>query len=106
MHKLNIAHKNLKAVWRFLYPHFDHALTLFQTNILVDSDGHPRIAGLGVTFISSPMPGIDIGRLFHGAAPELADPQHFESFTAKAMQVCDMYAFGVLSWEASIGLGP
>jgi serine/threonine protein kinase len=76
MHELNIVHKSLKIVYPLLHLHPGHALTSIQTDILVDHDGHARVAGLGVALLPSTMPGVDIDRFFHGAAPELIEPQH------------------------------
>ena len=103
MHKLNVVHGNLKSVRHFHYLHSSHGLTFFQTNILIDPEGHARIAGLGVALISSPVPGVDIDRSFHGAAPELVDPQHVGSSNTGATKASDVYAFAVLSWEVSMG---
>jgi serine/threonine protein kinase len=102
MHKLNVTHKNLKIVWSFLYLYFCHTLTFFQSNVLVSPDGHACVAGLGVALLSSPMPGVDIDRLFHGAAPELVASRRFGSPDTGATKASDVYAFGVLSWEVSI----
>lgn len=75
---------------------------LSQTNILVDPQGHARIAGLGVALISSPMPGVDIDRFFHGAAPELVNPQHVGSSGTGATKASDVYALAVMAWEVSM----
>ena len=101
MHKLNIVHGNIKIVHSSI-PCIGHALTFFQANILVDPSGHVRIAGLGAALISSPMPGVDIDRFFHGAAPELANPQGHGSSNTGATKASDMYAFGILSWEVGV----
>ena len=101
IHKLNIVHGSLKIVHSSA-PHVGHALTFFQTNILVDPNGHARIAGLGVALISSPMPGVDIDRFFHGAAPELVSPQRPSSSNTGATKPSDVYAFAILSLEVSV----
>ena len=49
------------------------------------------------------MPGVDIDRFFHGAAPELVDPQRFRLTDTGATTASDVYAFGVLAWEVSRG---
>jgi len=102
MHIINIVHGNLKSVRPFHCFRFVHGLTFFQTNILIDSEGHARIAGLGVALISSPMPGVDIDRFFHGAAPELVDAQHVGSSGTGATKASDVYALAVLAWEVSM----
>jgi len=73
----------------------------FQTNVLVDADGHTSLAGLGTASIPSIVPGTDVDRFFHGAAPELIDPQHFQLTNTGATDASDVYAFGVLAWEVS-----
>ena len=86
-----------------LFPHSpsSHTPTFFQTNILVDARGHARIAGLGVASFLSAVPGVEIDRFFHGAAPELVDPRRFGLTDAGATETSDIYAFGVLAWEVS-----
>ena len=102
MHKLNVVHGNLKIVCHFFLPHVVHALTFFQTNVLVDASGRARIAGLGVAFrLGSPMPRMDIDRSFYGAAPELIIPQRFGLTDTGATKESDVYALGVLAWEVS-----
>ena len=104
MHKRDVVHGNIKSVRPFHYLRFNHKLTPPQTNILVDTEGHARIAGLGVALIPSPMPGVDIDRFFPGAAPELVDPQNVGSSSTGATKASDMYAFAVLAWEVSMEL--
>lgn len=77
----------------------ERGLTLFQTNILVGSDGRARIAGLGTASILRAMPGVDVDRSFPGAAPELIDPQRWGSTDPGATKASDVYAFAVLAWE-------
>ena len=76
-------------------------LILAQTNILVDASGRARVAGLGAAVLPSAMPGVDIDSFFPGAAPELVGPQHLGLVDTGATKDSDMYAFGVLAWEAS-----
>ena len=103
VHKQNVIHRNIKIV-RPPSPHIRYALTFFQTNILIDAEGHARIAGLGTALLPFNMPRVDIDRLFHGAAPELVDPQHFGTSNAGATKASDVYAFAILSWEVSLEL--
>jgi len=42
-------------------------------NVLVDADGCARLVGLGTTSVPSIVPGTDVDRFFHGAAPESID---------------------------------
>ena len=76
---------------------------LFQTNFLVGVDGRVRVAGLGAASIPSAVSGVDVDTSFHGAAPELVDPQRFRSTNSRATTASDVYAFGVLTWEVSRG---
>ena len=101
MHKLNVAHGNLKIVCPSLHSSVRRALTFVQTNILVDVHGHARLAGLGVAFPLARMPGVDIDRLFRGIAPELAVPQRYGLTDTGTTKESDVYAFGVLAWEVS-----
>jgi hypothetical protein len=80
---------------------WDHALTFIQTNILVDADGHTRVAGLGATSIPSTTPRVEVDRFFHGAAPELIEPRRFRLTNTGATTASDVYAFGVLAFEVS-----
>ena len=75
-----------------------------QTNILVDAGGRARVAGFGVTSIPSAAPRVEVDTFFHGAAPELIDPQRFRLTNARATAATDVYAFGVLAFEVSEGL--
>lgn len=62
-------------------------------------DGHVRFAGLGTASILRAMPGVDVDRSFHGAAPELIDPQRWGSMDPGATMASDVYAFAILAWE-------
>jgi len=74
-------------------------LTFSQTNVLVDACGCARVAGLGTALLPPTMPGVDT--FFHGAAPELANPQRFRLADTGTTKASDVYAFGVLAWEVS-----
>jgi hypothetical protein len=79
---------------------FEHVLTFFKTNVLIDGGGHARIAGLGTASILQAMPGpVDVDRSFHGAAPELIDPQRWGPTDPGATMASDVYAFAILAWE-------
>ena len=101
LHSANIVHGNLKIVRTFLHPHFGHALTFVQTNILVNAGGHTRIAGLGTASIPPDLLWVDVDRFFHGAAPELIDPQRFGFVGTEITKASDIYALGVIAWEVS-----
>ena len=47
------------------------------------------------------MPGVDIGRFFHGTAPELVDPQRFGLTDTGTTKESDVHAFWVLAWDVS-----
>ena len=83
-------------------PYFGDALMFIQTNLLVDAGGHIHIAGLGAAFIPSSTPAAGVDRFFHGAVPELVDPQRFQLASTGITTASDMYAFGVLAWEVSV----
>ena len=96
MHRLDIPHGNPKIV-RSSIPHISHTLIFIQTNILIDADGHARIAGLRTALLPPATPGADIDRFSYGAAPELVDPQRFgltDTGTTKASDVD-------VTWEVS-----
>ena len=104
MHKLDVAHGNLKAVCLFLHRHFIQALTFLQTNVLVDAHGHASVAGLSVAFHPSDVPRKDPNWYFRGLAPELIDPLSPRSGDPPLLPTTkdsDMYAFGVLVWDVS-----
>jgi hypothetical protein len=99
MHKLNVVHGNLNFVCHFPHLHCCHALTFVQTNILVDLDGHARIAGFGAAHISSLTPGVDGDRLSDVALGLVH--QYFGLLNSNATKAGDVHAFGVLALEVS-----
>lgn len=106
MHDLDIVHGTLKTVrssTRFW--HVCHMFTSFQGNILVDLDGITRIAGLGSALIlghTTVLPEMSIGWSFRGSAPELMYPGEFGLSHPQNSKASDIYAFGVLAWEARV----
>jgi len=54
---------------------FFFALVFTRVNVLVDAGGHDRIVGLRAISVRSTVPGVDVDRVFNGAAQELVDPQ-------------------------------
>jgi hypothetical protein len=61
------------------------------------------VGGLGAASIPSTGSHAEVDRFFHGAAPELIEPQRFRLANTGATAATDVYAFGVLAWEVSGG---
>lgn len=79
------------------------ALTLHQTNILICGERRARIGGLGAVLVQPSTSTADVDRFSHGAVPEAAaDLQGWDVSDAGVSKESDVYAFGVLAWEASI----
>jgi len=57
-----------------------------------------------VALLPSGMAGVNTDRFFRGAAPELVDHERFGLTNTGATTASDVYAFGVLAWEVSVGL--
>ncbi|KAF9778053.1 kinase-like domain-containing protein [Thelephora terrestris] len=89
MHRHGIAHGNIKIA-----------------NILVSGAGCVRIGSLGTACAQSTAPRVDVDRWFPGAAPEITDPQRWGTSEAGASKSSDLFAFGVLAWEAFTGRAP
>ena len=83
------------------HPHLVVHSCRVQQNILVDADGCIRIAGLGAASILPAVSGVYIDRFFHGAAPELIDPQRFGFADVESTKASDIYAFGIIAWQVS-----
>ena len=77
--------------------------TFLQANVLVGSDGVPRIAGLGSAFIPSfPVGWLeDPPELTRYSAPELINPGEFGLLKTQTTKQSDTYAFGVLVYEVT-----
>jgi hypothetical protein len=54
-------------------------------------------------FHPSTVPREEVDTFFHGAAPELIEPQRFRLTSIGATAATDVYAFGVLAFEVSRG---
>ena len=106
MHDLDIIHGRLETVRPSLrFWDIFNAFTSPQTNILVDLDGTARIAGLGSALIldqTTPRSEMSVEWLFRGSAPELMCPQEFGLSFPYNSKPSDIFAFGVLAWEASV----
>jgi hypothetical protein len=84
-----------------LSPYHTFTPTFLQTNVLVGSDGVPRIAGLGSAFIPSfPVAWLEEpSELTRCSAPELVNPETLGLLKAQTAKESDMYSFGVLAYE-------
>ena len=75
-------------------------------NILVDSRGTPRIAGLGSASVrseSSLVPRMeDAPELTRCSAPELVNPERFGLSEPQTTKASDIYSLGVLIYHVSI----
>lgn len=107
MHDLDVVHGRLETVSPSL--RFDMRATRSpspQVNVLVDLDGTARIAGLGSALIignTTPLSEeMSAEWLFRGSAPELMYPQEFGLSCPRNSKPGDVYAFGVLAWEARV----
>ena len=72
---------------------------------MVDLDGTARIAGLGSALIlghTTARSETGVEWLFRGSAPELMCPEEFGLSYPRNTKASDIYAFGVLAWEARI----
>ena len=102
MHDLGVVHGNLESVSRYSpLSHHTFTPTFLQMNVLVGSDGVPRIVGLGSAFI----PSFPVGwseepsELTRCSAPELVNPGAFGLHKSQTTKQSDTYAFGVLAYE-------
>ena len=76
--------------------------TFIQPNVVVESDGTPRIGGLGSAFVQSSSPAAwseDPPELTRYSAPELVNPDAFGLSKAQITGSSDVYALGVLTYE-------
>jgi len=74
-----------------------------QTNVLVDSDGTPHIAGLGSVPVHWQSPPIarpeDPHKPTRCSAPELVVPDAFGLPESQVTEASDIYALGVLAYQ-------
>lgn len=85
MHALGVVHGNLEG-----------------PNVVVESDGTPRIGGLGSAFVQSSSPPAwseDPPEQTRYSAPELVNPGAFGLQKAQITESSDVYAFGTLAYE-------
>lgn len=89
MHALGVVHGNLEG-----------------PNVVVESDGTPRIGGLGSAFVQSSSPPAwseDPPEQTRYSAPELVNPGAFGLQRAQITESSDVYAFGTLAYEVFAG---
>lgn len=106
MHEVGFVHGNLEIVsCHTTHPITRHVLTatFFQTNVLVDDEGTPRIGGLGsATSEFSSVSWSEVpDTLTRSSAPELVDPEAFELSNVRPTKASDVYAFGVLVYRVN-----
>ena len=106
MHVLGFVHGNLEIVsYHAHLPFARHILTVTssKTNVLVDSEGTPRIGGLGsaISEFSSVARSESPDMLTRSSAPELVDPGAFELLDTQPTRASDVYAFGVLAYQVA-----
>ena len=104
MHALDIVHGNLETVSCRIPIPFAHRIftvALFQTNVLVDSEGTPRIGGLGSAIFKSPLVTWpeEPDTLTRSSAPESVHPEAFGLSNAQPTKASDVFAFGVLAYQ-------
>jgi serine/threonine protein kinase len=80
-----------------------------QTNILIDSDFHPRLTDYGLITIISDPNTVDPGSTTSPSdgtvrymAPELLNPTGFGLKNSNPTKKSDVYAFGVVTYQVSI----
>ena len=80
-----------------------HTFNFLQMNVLVDSEGTPRIAGLGsasVDLQSCPEAWSEgPHELTRCRAPELVNPEGFGLSKPQTTKASDVYALGVLAYQ-------
>ena len=106
MHALDIVHGNLEIVsCRIHLPsaHRIFTVAFFQTNVLVDSEGTPRIGGLGSAIFKSPVVAWpeEPDTLTRSSAPEFVHPEAFGLPNTQPTKAGDVYAFGVLAYQVN-----
>ena len=111
MHDQKIVHGNLRGVcsripYSLSCPSFIHQ----QTNILIDDDGHARLAGFTHVTIASDRSSITSTPGTGGAvawmSPELLYPQKFGLEKRHPTMGSDCYALGMVIYEVLCGRAP
>ena len=77
--------------------------TCLQTNVLVDSEDTPRVAGLGSALVHSQSSPVvwsdDSHELTRCNTPELVNPEAFGLLGPQPTKASDIYALGVLAYQ-------
>ena len=106
-------HGDLKGVWlrTLLASPLPNAL-LLKTNILIDRDGHARLADFGLLTILSDSTNPTTSSSSGNAgtkrwmSPELLDPDRFGFENGRPTKESDCYAFGMVILEVLTGRAP
>ena len=83
-----------------------------KPNVLIDQNGHARLADFGLlTIISDPMNFVSSSSCTHGGtarwmSPELIDPQRFGLKNGRPTKFSDCYALGMVIYETISGHPP
>ena len=87
-------------------------LLLIKANVLIDQNGHARLADFGLlTFISDPSNPTNSGSVSSAGttrwmSPELLHPQHFGFEQSRPTRDSDCYALGMVILEVLTGESP
>ena len=83
-----------------------------KANILVDQDGHARLAGLELVTIVSDQTGFITSEsvtsygISQWMSPELIHPDQFSSYGGRPTKASDCYALGMVIYEVLTGRAP
>ena len=111
MHYQGIIHGDLKGVrFRTLSYYPIDCSPLPQANILIDGEGHARIADFGIVAIASDQPTHTSSPVWGGTtrwmSPELLNPEPFGLKESHPTKESDCYALGMVVYEVLSGRRP